>query len=338
MRLNRRASLRLLAGAAGSAALGPLVACQRRSGSAARRSGPWRLGVLQYVQVPAMEITRQGVMQGLAQNGFRPGQTLQLQLRVAGGSPARCRRQAQELVAAGMDLLVAIGTPALLAAIAAAPPALPVVFCYCANPWGVGAGGSATQHLPNVTGTVTTTAVEEMLHVARDLVPNLQQVGLLYNPAEPNSSFEAELLAQAVEQQQLQLVRGVVTGVADLAEAFQQLQRQGVQALLKVEDYVTLEGFDQLAALALRARLPLLADEPDNAGVLGCLATVGWRSIQDGRWAGELASRVLQGTAPASIPIQPPGEPGLWLNRGTARRLGIPLPASLLSRAQLVQG
>jgi putative ABC transport system substrate-binding protein len=170
------------------------------------------------------------------------------------------------------------------------------------------------------------------------LVPNLQQVGLLYNPAEPNSSFEAELLAQAVAQRQLQLVREVVTDLADLPEAFQLLQRQGVQALIKVEDYVTLEGFDQLAALALQARLPLLAEEPDDAGVLGCLAMVGWRSIQDGQRAGELASQVLRGTAPASLPMQPPGDPGLWLNRDTARRLGIPLPASLLTQAQAVLG
>ncbi|MEN9861935.1 MAG: hypothetical protein RLZZ515_2417 [Cyanobacteriota bacterium] len=337
MSLSRRSSLRLLAAAAGTAALAPLVACQP-GGRRAGRTGPWRLGVLQYLQVPAVEVTREGVLQGLAQNGFRPGQNLQVLLRQADGSPARCRRLAQELVAADIDLLVAIGTPALLAAIGAAPGSLPIVFCYCANPWGAGAGGSATEHRANVTGTVTTTAVGELLRVAQLLVPNLQQVGLLYNPAEPNSSFEAELLAQAVAQRQLQLVREVVTDLADLPEAFQLLQRQGVQALIKVEDYVTLEGFDQLAALALQARLPLLAEEPDDAGVLGCLAMVGWRSIQDGQRAGELASQVLRGTAPASLPMQPPGDPGLWLNRDTARRLGIPLPASLLTQAQAVLG
>jgi putative ABC transport system substrate-binding protein len=324
--LSRRSSLRLLAAAAGSAALSPLVACQRssrRKGAA----GPWRLGILQYVQVPAVDVTREGVLQGLAENGFRPGQNLEVLLRQADGSPARCRSLAKELVAADVDLLVAIGTPALLAAIGAAPGPLPIVFCYCANPWGAGAGGSATQHRANVTGTVTTTAVEDLL-----------QVGLLYNPAEPNSSFEAERLAQAVAAQQMQLVREAVTSVADLPEAFAQLQRQGMQALIKVEDYVVLQGFGQLAALALQARLPLLAEEPDDAGVLGCLAVVGWPSIQDGQRAGELASQVLRGTSPASLPIQPPGDPGLWLNRDTARRLGIPLPASLLAQAQAVLG
>ena len=337
MSLSRRSSLRLLAAAAGTAALAPLVACQqgrRRRGGV----GPWRVGILQYVQVRAVDVTREGVLQGLARHGFHPGQNLQVLLRQADGSPARCRSLARELVTADVDLLVAIGTPALQAAIAAASGQLPIVFCYCANPWGAGAGGSATQHQAQVTGTVTTTAVEELLRVAQQLVPNLQQVGLLYNPAEPNSSFEAELLAQSVAAQQLQLVREAVTSVADLPEAFAQLQRQGLQALIKVEDYVVLQGFRQLAALALRARLPLLAEEPDDAGVPGCLAVVGWRSIQDGERAGELASQILRGAAPASLPIQPPGDPGLWLNRDTARRLGIALPASLVSRATAVLG
>jgi putative ABC transport system substrate-binding protein len=333
--LSRRASLRLLAAASGAAALAPLLACQprrRRPGA----SGPWRLGVLQYVPETAVEITRQGVMRGLAAMGIRAGDNLQVLVRQAGGSPSRCRRLGQELVAADVDLLVAIGTPALQAAIAVAPSPLPIVFCYCANPWGVGAGPSATQHLANVTGTVTATAVEALLQLAQQLVPDLQQVGLLYNPAEPNSSFDAERLAQAVAQQQLQLLREPVTAVGDLPEAFAQLQRQGVQALIKVEDYVTLQGFEQLGALALQARLPLLADEPENAGVPGCLAVVGWGSLRDGQRAGELAGQILRGASPASLPIQPPGEPRLWLNRGTALRLGIPLPAALLRQATVL--
>jgi putative ABC transport system substrate-binding protein len=294
--------------------------------------------VLQYVQEAAVEVTRQGVMRGLEGMGIRAGDNLQVLVRQAGGSPSRCRQLVGELVAADVDLLVAIGTPALQAAIAVAPSSLPIVFCYCSNPWGAGAGGSATQHRANVTGTVTATAVEALLQLAQQLVPGLQQVGLLYNPAEPNASFDAERLAQAVAQQQLQLLREPVTAVGDLPEAMAQLQRQGVQALIKVEDFVTLQGFEQLGALALEARLPLLADEPENAGVPGCLAVVGWGSLRDGQRAGELAGQILRGASPASLPIQPPGEPRLWLNRGTARRLGIALPASLLRQATAVLG
>jgi hypothetical protein len=62
--LSRRSSLRLLAAAAGTAALSPLVACQqgrRRRGGV----GPWRVGVLQYVPLRAVDVTREGVLQGL---------------------------------------------------------------------------------------------------------------------------------------------------------------------------------------------------------------------------------------------------------------------------------
>lgn len=42
-----------------------------------------------------------------------------------------------------------------------------------------------------MTGTVTTNPVADQLQLARTLVPGLARVGLLYNPAEPNASFEA---------------------------------------------------------------------------------------------------------------------------------------------------
>lgn len=334
MSLSRRSSLRLLGGTA-TAALAPLLACRRRS-LAERPADLRRLGLLQFVDAAPANAARDGFLAALARNGWRQGERLQLTMGEAEGRAARCRELAQQLVAADPDLVVAIGTPPLVALLAAAPRHLPVVFCYCSNPWGAGAGYSASQHLAHVTGTVTTTPVGEQLQLARQLLPGLSRVGVIYNPAEPNSSFEVELLAQAADQQRLQLLREAVNAVADLPEAFARLQAGGLQALIKVGDYVTLEGFQQLAARALKARLPLIGVDPADAAVAGCLAVVGWDPRRDGEWAGGLAAQVLRGRSPALIPIQQPGPAGLWLNVGTARRLGMVLPAELRERAQLV--
>lgn len=327
MRLDRRSCLRWLALAGVSGGLTPLLACRQRESAAPPASGRRRVALLQYVDAAPANAARDGVIAAL-------GSGLELITRVADGSPSRCRALAEALVQAEPALLVAIGTPPLVSAIAAAPRRLPVVFCYCSNPWGAGAGRSATQHLPNVTGTVTTTPVAEQLRLARELLPELRAVGLIYNPAEPNASFEAELLAQAARQQQLILLREPVSSVPDLPEAFARLQRGGMQVMLKVGDYITLQGFHQLAALALQARLPLIGVDPADAAVLGCLAVVGWEPRQDGLRAGALAAEVLKGVSPAQIPIQQPGEPGLWLNPRTAQRLGMALPEPLRARAQ----
>jgi putative ABC transport system substrate-binding protein len=334
--LSRRSGLRLLVGAASAAALAPLVACRRRQqpgGSAVRR-----VGLLQYQDSAPVAATRRALLASLAAAGYGMGRQIQVLQRDAGGRADRCRLQAAELVASRLDLLLAIGTPSLLAAMAAAPTHLPIVFCYCSNPWGAGAGRSASQHRPNVTGTVTTNPVADQLQLARTLVPGLARVGLLYNPAEPNASFEAELLAQAADGQRVELLRQAVDSPGDLPEAWQRLRQGAPQALLQVGDYVTQQGFDRLAQLALDARLPLFGVDPAFAGLPGCLAVVGWDPCRDGRQAGVLAARVLAGIPPADLPFERPGTPQIWLNPLTARRLGLALPATVLARAAVVQG
>ena len=332
MRLDRRSCLRLLALAGLGGGLTSLLSCRRSREVSSLGSGDGRIALLQYVSAPPADAARRGVIEAL-------GAGTPLITRVAEGSPSRCRELAEALVESDPALLVAIGTPPLVSAIAAAPRSLPVVFCYCSNPWGAGAGRSALHHRPNVTGTVTTTPVADQLRLARQLLPDLRSVGVIYNPAEPNAGFEAELLAQAARQQRLTLLREAVSVVADLPEAFLRLQHGGMQVLLKVGDYITLEGFRQLAALALQARLPLIGVDPADVDVLGCLAVVGWDPHQDGLKAGALAAQILRGTSPASIPIQPPGDqPGLWLNRRTAERLGIVLPVGLEAQSQPLPG
>jgi len=263
------------------------------------------VGLLQYQESPPVRATRQALLASLAAQGYGIDRQIQLLQRDAGGRAARSRQLAAELVASRLDLLLAIGTPSLLAAMAEAPGDLPIVFCFCSNPWGAGAGQSAGQHRPHVTGTVTTNPVGEQLQLARTLVTGLNRVGLLYNPAEPNASFEAELLAQAAADQRVQLLREPVSSAGDLA---------------------------------LAARMPLFGVDPAYAAVPGCLAVVGWDPCRDGRQAGVLAARVLAGTPPARLPFERPGIPQTWLNPLTARRLGLTLPVAVLARSTVVQG
>jgi putative ABC transport system substrate-binding protein len=328
--------LRLLVGAASAAALAPLVACRRWQQPG--QSGLRRVGLLQYQDSPPVRATRQALLGSLAVRGYGVGRQIALLQRDAGGRPDHSRQQAAELAASRLDLLLAIGTPSLLAAMAEAPGDLPIVFCFCSNPWGAGAGRSATQHRPNVTGTVTTNPVGEQLQLVRTLVPGLARVGLLYNPAEPNASFESELLAQAADGLRVQLLREPVASVSDLPQAWQRLQQGAPQALLQVGDYVTQQGFARLAQLALASLVPLFGVDPAFVGVLGCLAVVGWDPCRDGRQAGALAARVLAGTPPAQLPFERPGTPQIWLNPLTARRLGLALPEAVLAQSTLVQG
>ena len=88
----------------------------------------------------------------------------------------------------------------------------------------------------------------------------------------------------------------------------------------------------------VRENLPLRGVDPAFASLLGCLAVVGWDPRVDGERAGAMAARVLAGTPPAQLPFERPGEPQIWLNRATARDLGVVLPKDVVAQAHSLVG
>lgn len=298
--------------------------------------GPPTLGLLQFVRAEPPDATRKAFLEGLAKGGFGPAQGVKVLQRSADGSMATARQQVEGLLRQQVRMLVAVGTPALHACLELAPHTVPVVFCYCSNPWGAGAGRSYGDHRRNVTGTVSTNPVADQLQLVRQLQPELQRLGVIYDPAQANASFEAELLRGEAAQRELIVEAEPVTGPAEVAQAAQRLLAQEVQAFVKVGDYATIQAFDQLAAAALRARVPVYSVEAVDITVPGCLAVVGWDPRSDGLQAAALAVKVLRGTSPAVLPFEQAQDQLLLLNALTARQLGIALPASLRARADRV--
>ncbi|MDM7951764.1 MAG: ABC transporter substrate-binding protein [Cyanobium sp. CZS 25K] len=332
-RTSRRQALRLLGGATAGGAL--LVAgCRSRS----RPQGPPRVGVLQYVRAPAPDAARRGFVQALARGGFRQGASVILLERFAAGSMATSRAQVEELLEGGVDMLVAIGTPPLTAILAIAPARVPVVFCYCSNPWGAGAGTSYTRHRPNVVGTVSTSPLAEQLDLARRITPSLASVGLIFNPSEANASFEAELLRREATVRSITVVIEPVSGPGEVDRAADALASRRVGALVRVGDYATSVGFPALAAAGLRHRLPVYSVDPSDITTPGCLAVVGWDPQADGALAGDLAVQVLRGRSPADLPFAPVTRKLLLLNRRTALAIGVMFPPELLRQANRLVG
>jgi putative ABC transport system substrate-binding protein len=330
---SRRQVLALLGGTAAGGAL-LTAGCASRS----RPSGPPRLGLIQYVRAAAPDAARRGFVQALARGGFPPGTGVILLERFAAGSMATARAQVSELVQAGVDMLVAVGTPPLEAILAMAPARMPVVFCYCSNPWGAGAGSSYTDHRPNVVGTVSTSPLAQELDLARTITPGLSSVGLVFNPSEANASFEVELLRREAAQRSITVLIEPVTGPREVAGATDGLASQRVDALVRVGDYATSVGFAALAAACLRHRLPLYSIDPSDITTPGCLAAVGWDGQADGALAGDLAVKVLRGRSPAELAFEPVTRKLLALNRPTARAIGVVFPPALLRQADRLVG
>ena len=126
MTLPRRRFLALAGASLGGSLL--LGSCGRLGGKPPRK-GPL-IGILQMVDAPPPNLTRQGFEDALAAAGYRDGETVSLLRRDAAGELPNTTLVMKQFLAEQVDMVIAVGTPPLQAAMKVMPESTPVVFCY----------------------------------------------------------------------------------------------------------------------------------------------------------------------------------------------------------------
>lgn len=335
MNLCRRSFLTLL----GSGAIGTVLlsACsQKNNGNNAKVPS---IGMLQMVDAPPPNAVREGFTAALAESGYQKGKNISFIQKDAAGELPNNTLITKKFVSDQVDMVFAIGTPPLQAAMNTVPETTSVIFAYCSNPWGAGAGtppGGVGQHKPNVVGTIGTNPMGKELDLALDINPNLKVVGVIFNPGEPNSEYEAQVLRDEAAKRNVKVIEGAVANSGEVLQAAQVLATKNIEAFVKIGDYATIQGFGSIAKVGLEKKIPVYSVDADDIKLDGCLATIGWSYYDDGYAAGKLAVRVLQGESPATMAFEQLTKTEMLLNENTAKAIGVALPAGLINDAKKV--
>jgi putative ABC transport system substrate-binding protein len=120
------------------------------------------------------------------------------------------------------------------------------------------------------------------------------------------------------------------------APAFAQLVARRVDVVASVVNWNYL-NYREFARDALQARLPTVCDATEFAEA-GCLLSFSIDRTERYRKSAEYVDRILRGARPADLPVQEPTQFELVANLGTAKALGMKIPASVLVRADRVIG
>jgi putative ABC transport system substrate-binding protein len=84
-----------------------------------------------------------------------------------------------------------------------------------------------------------------------------------------------------------------------------------------------------------QAKLPVIAGDTSSVA-RGAAAAVGFNYYDVGRQTGRMAALVLNGEKPGNIPVETVQKTELYLNVGSAKKMGISFTDNLLSRAAKV--
>ena len=121
----------------------------------------------------------------------------------------------------------------------------------------------------------------------------------------------------------------------EIQRAFATAVQQGAGAVHVGGDLVLRSSREQIAALALRHKLPTMSTWREAVRA-GQLISYGANELDMYRHAGLYVGRILKGEKPADLPVQAPTKYELVINLKTAKALGLEVPATLLARADEV--
>jgi ABC-type uncharacterized transport system substrate-binding protein len=214
---------------------------------------------------------------------------------------------------------------------------LPIIFTYVASAVEAGAGRTDEDHLPNVTGVYLGAAYGELLALIRELFPSIRTMGTLFVPAESNSVFHKDILAEEARKVGIDIITVAANTSVEVADAALSLCSRPIDAVCQIPGNLTAASFPSLAQAAQRAKLPIFAFQSSQARA-GSLVVLARDYGEAGRESGLIAARVMRGENPAAIPFQRVQKTKLVVNLAAARGYGLTLPPALIQRADEVIG
>src|SRR6185437_879534 len=196
----------------------------------------------------------------LEELGYIAGQNLQLVYRSADGQPERLPGLAAELAGMKPDVIVTgFGTVAAKAGKAGAG-GIPVVFMAVGDPVGAGIIDSLARPGGNVTGLSDLAAQLQgnRLQLLREIVPSMSLLAILMNPGTPYAALAYKELEAAAKIAKIDLRAFEVRAPKEIDSQFEAIKAAGAGAVAVLEDPLTVSVKDEIAALALKLRLPAI--------------------------------------------------------------------------------
>jgi putative ABC transport system substrate-binding protein len=309
-------------------------------GSFAQQPGKvWRVGFLavRSRSTPSdPEFTFDAFVHGLRGLGYVEGKNLLLDWRSAEGQNERLPALAVELVQAKSDVLVATGTNATLAALKATS-LIPIVMIGVADPVGNGLvkslarpGGNATG-VSNLIGETSSKVLEFLLA----MVPKLRRVAVLANPTNDSHVVVLKQVEAAMQKRGVKYLPVQARNAQEIESAFAAMTRQNAKAVIVPLDPHFQVQKNQIVELAAKHRLPSIAMYSEYVEG-GGLMSYGPNRPEYFRRAAVYVDKILKGAKPADLPVEQATTFELFINRKTARALGLTIPQSLLISADKV--
>ena len=293
-----------------------------------------RIGVLNSLaEDDPKSVTRRAAFeQAIKGLGWTIGGNLRIDYRWARNDFELIRRFAAELVALAPDVILTSGRIVIEPTIRATRN-IPIVFLQVIDPVGSGLIESMAHPGGNVTGFTQFeySLAGKWLEMLTEIAPHVSRVAVLRDATRGPGIGQFAVIQAMARPHRVELSPINAGDPAEMERGIAAFARTPKAGLV-----VTVGGTavrrDVIVAAAAKYRLPAIY--PYRYFVSdGGLISYGPDTIEPYVRAASYVDRILKGKKPANLPAQAPTKYQLAINLKTAKALGLPVPPSLLARA-----
>ena len=274
---------------------------------------------------------------GLREAGYIEGRNIVIDRRYMAGREDQYDHVMAQLEQQKVDVIVANGPPAALAA-KRVVKTVPVVFAAVGDPTVIGLVQSLARPGGNLTGVtfdVTPEIMGKRLELLKAAATNLSRVAALWSSADPVGLPLLRQLEQAAHRLNVKVIPYNVRGPEDFDPLFKKILKDRVNGILVVGGPVNVVHQNRIIAFAATHALPAISISR-NYVEDGGLMSYGPSFIDITRRAADYVARILKGAKPGDLPVEQPTNFELVINLKTAKALGLTIPQSILVRADEV--
>ncbi len=278
--------------------------------------------------------TEKGLRDGLSELGYIEGKSIVIDWRRSLGTDDELRSLASQLASAKVELIVAFGTPAALAALQAT--AVPVVFI-AGDP--VSSGLAASLAHPGGEGTGVSMLMPQMvskrMELLRQVAPGIRRIVFLMNSSNPLNVAVLEEAQRAARALGVELITSDARNADELDAAFRAMPRSATVGVVVSPDLLFLKNKTKLTQAVRKAKLAAIFPFKEFHDD-GALMSYGADNRDGAHKVAVYVDKILKGTQPSALPIEQMSKYELIIDLRVARAMGIHVPQELLLRADEV--
>jgi len=282
------------------------------------------IGTIQIVDHPDLNYSVEGFKAALQKAGYIEGQNVEYIInKNPSGNPDEAAKTIKEYVDKQVNMIFAVTAPCALSAVKATST-IPIVFAAVRDPVETGIVKSIEKPGVNATGVVLVFPMYNLVRLAKEIIPGIKHITFI---EDKNNVLKADMeqkLSRQVKDLELELNVIYISSKDEMHRVVDSLK--GKTGCIVVNNNMeVMKAMDNAIQACLRNKIPLITTNEPSVEK-GALATSAVDYLKEGKKAGEVAVRILEGASPSTIPLQEPVSYRLVINLKTAESLNMYVP------------